>query len=382
MAYESVDQLQKMLADSTFGYAKDKKKAAGRALGTLVEIITFYLLKTWGLANSVAIERGLPEYKNPDIAHNVEFSLHPVKFSHALILESYDLPLTPTKIFKEFGATLQHLREFKVKSSQQLLTRHKILRNSCVIGEREDLLLVGLVKQLRGVGLELDLVAQYRSPYAMFECKRVGVEDGMRKGPQTIEKAKQGAYVARTVSSLQRIRVHSGDLHGVISKQDGTLYSKAYGALIEEIVNTNDPELLRNFILTVGVVSNHGNWFTSDNQNKELMVLAQSYDWLLFLTDAGLSEFIRDIVLSDDSAVAPAREAFKSSYSATKTKNSFTKVQMALEADTVLQSYFASNMKKIAEWFNIITPERQNIAKLRSQIAKLSGKDWSRIHKV
>ena len=72
MAYESVDQLQKMLADSVFDYAQDKKKAAGRALGTLVEIITFYLLKTWGLAPSVAIERGLGEYKNPTITHNVD----------------------------------------------------------------------------------------------------------------------------------------------------------------------------------------------------------------------------------------------------------------------------------------------------------------------
>jgi hypothetical protein len=86
MAYESVDQLQKMLADSVFGYAQDKKKAAGRALGTLVEIITFYLLKTWGLGPCVAIERGLAEYKNPAITHNVEYSLHPIKFSEELIL--------------------------------------------------------------------------------------------------------------------------------------------------------------------------------------------------------------------------------------------------------------------------------------------------------
>jgi hypothetical protein len=39
MAYESVDQLQKTLAETVFTYAEDKKKAAGRALVTLVEII-------------------------------------------------------------------------------------------------------------------------------------------------------------------------------------------------------------------------------------------------------------------------------------------------------------------------------------------------------
>ena len=48
MPYESVDQLQKVLTENVFHYAKDGKKAAGRALGTLVEIITFYALKSWG----------------------------------------------------------------------------------------------------------------------------------------------------------------------------------------------------------------------------------------------------------------------------------------------------------------------------------------------
>ncbi len=381
MAYESVDKLQKMLADGVFGYAQDRKKAAGRALGTLVEIITFYLLKSWGLENGIAIERGLGEYKNSGISHNVEYSLHPVKFKESLILKSYGLPLTSSKIFKEFVDKLEHLREFE-KKANQLLSSERILRNSCVIGQNSDLVLVGLVKELQGADLELDLVAQYRPPYAMFECKRVGVEDGMKKGPQTIEKAKQGAYVARTVSCLQKIRVHSGELHGVVCRPDGTLYAKPYPTLIGEIVNGSDADLLRNFILTVGVVSNHGNWFTSENQNKELMVLAQSYDWLLFLTDAGLSEFIRDVLLATTPEMAAARAAFKSSYSATKTKNSFTKVQMALEADTVLQKYFSRNSAKIANWFNIITPEGRDLATLRSQLAKLAAKQWPRIHKA
>jgi hypothetical protein len=42
MPYQSVDQLQKVLTEKVFHYAKDSKKAAGRALGTLVEIVTFY----------------------------------------------------------------------------------------------------------------------------------------------------------------------------------------------------------------------------------------------------------------------------------------------------------------------------------------------------
>jgi len=40
MAYQAVDKFPKLLANKVFGYTDDAKKAAGRALGTLVEIIT------------------------------------------------------------------------------------------------------------------------------------------------------------------------------------------------------------------------------------------------------------------------------------------------------------------------------------------------------
>lgn len=45
--YESIDKIQRALADGIFAYAGDRKKAAGRALGTFLEIITWYLIKTW-----------------------------------------------------------------------------------------------------------------------------------------------------------------------------------------------------------------------------------------------------------------------------------------------------------------------------------------------
>jgi hypothetical protein len=93
-----------------FLYAQDKKKAAGRALGTLVEVITFYLLKSWGLGASVGIERGLTEYKNPAITHNVEYSLHPIKFREEVTLRPYRLPVTSASIFKQFTDKRQPLR--------------------------------------------------------------------------------------------------------------------------------------------------------------------------------------------------------------------------------------------------------------------------------
>ncbi len=53
MSYSSIDKIQKVLAQSVFQHTLDKKKAAGRALGTIVEIITYYLIRQWNLSSDV-----------------------------------------------------------------------------------------------------------------------------------------------------------------------------------------------------------------------------------------------------------------------------------------------------------------------------------------
>ncbi len=130
----------------------------------------------------------------------------------------------------------------------------------------------------------------------------------------------------------------------------------------------------------MGVVSNHGNWFTSDNHNKELKVLAQSYDWLLFLTDAGLSQFIDRLLFNPTHELQPAKEAFLASYTGQKGVNQFTKVKIALAADTALQSFFNSNLRMIEGWFNVIAPARKRLGVLRSELDTLKGKNWGEIH--
>lgn len=383
MTYESVDQLQKVLANQVFHYTKDAKKASGRALGTLVEIITFYLLKSWGLENSIAIERQLAEYGNPDITHNVEYSLHPILRTYNLSLPK-KLPITSTRLLAAIDKNIFPVKEFH-KSGNTLLTSDLILRNSCVVAKREkpysSHLTANLCRQFTD-HFEVNIVEQYAQPYAMFECKRVGVEEGTKKGPQTIEKAKQGAYVAKMISSLHKIRMPSGELCGLIYKSADEIYTKPYAELVAEIVNSNDIRLLRDFILTVGVVSNHGNWFTSDNYNKELKVLAQSYDWLIFLTDRGLAQFIQELLLEPKPLLEPARDAFMASYTAEKKKNLFTKVQMNYAADQVLQSYFQTNLKTIEQWFNIIAPADRSMQELHSQISQLCNKNWQEIYSL
>ena len=65
---------------------------------------------------------------------------------------------------------------------------------------------------------------------------------------------------------------------------------------------------------TLGVGSNRGNWFTAEDHNKELRVLAQSYDWLPFLSDKGLAEFINELLLHPTPLLKPAKDAFLASY--------------------------------------------------------------------
>ncbi|MCD4728314.1 MAG: hypothetical protein K8R46_11665 [Pirellulales bacterium] len=379
MAYPSVDHLQNLLAKKVFHYVKDAKKAAGRALGTLIEIITFYCLKTWGFEHNTAIERRLPEYANDDITHNVEFSLHPSVSSVTLPFSRSSLPLTPHKIARNPSLAAFALADCELRSST-FLTKNLILRNACTVCDLGDRFINVYLGNLSGEEGQFIVVSLRRRPFAIVECKRVGVEEGMRKGPQTIEKAKQGAYVARSVSSLQKIRFADGRMGGMIETRDGTFRCEEYVSLLDEIIASDDAELLSRFVLTIGVVSNHGNWFTSRDHNKELKVLAQSYDWLLFLTDAGLAQFIDEVLLHPDGDLAAARDAFLTSYTGKKGANRFTKVKVALAADAALQSYFTNRLKVIEGWFNIIAPATRLLPSLRDELNTLKSKNWEDIH--
>lgn len=132
-------------------------------------------------------------------------------------------------------------------------------------------------------------------------------------------------------------------------------------------------------------MSNHGNWFTSDNPNKELVVLRDAYDWLLFLTDVGIATFIDDLLLNPKREYLPVKKAFLASYSGNGKivkkygKNQFTKAQINKDADLLLQKYFRENREKIKTWLNVITPANRDIEILREQHKKLSAKDWKNL---
>lgn len=376
MPYESVDALQQALTRDVFHYAKDAKKAAGRALGTLVEIITFYLLKTWGFEKHTAIEKRLPEYANPNITHNVEFSLHPSEEIATLTIDKTKLPLAAKKIRKLLDAPNWTCKD---SETNRLLSSSEILRNACKLYEDDTRIIVAYLGKATKTSYWLSVRRLTPHPFVVLECKRVGVQEGTKKGPQTIEKAKQGAYVARSVSSLQRIRMNDGSVYGVLHMESGELRFEPYEDFLRKIITSDAASLLRDFTMTVGIVSNHGNWFTSDDHNKELSVLAQSYDWLLFLTDAGLSEFVESLLLKPSKQFQPIRDAFIQSYTGRKGKNVFTKVTIALSADIALQKYFSTNLGNIEDWFNVISPAGQSIGELKRELSRLASKNWKAI---
>ena len=371
MSYPSIDTLQKALSEQVFSYTQDAKKAAGRALGTLVETITFYLLNEWGLNKYISIERGLEEYGNPEIKHNVEFTLHPLLTDNKVMYKGIK-PITSAKILK----LINHSNIIPKKNT--LLDKNNTLKNACVIAETSDSIILASLSNLKGQESSLNIYSQHKKPFAMFECKRVGVEEGNKKGPQTIEKAKQGAYVAKTTSSLQKIRKEDGALYGIIYDGEHPLI-KPYNELLHTIIEGHNNNLLTDFTLSIGIVSNHGNWFTSENMNKELKVLAQSYDWLLFLSDKGLAQFITELLLTPLPEYKAVQKAFLKSYTEEKKTNIFTKTKMEYEAHLALISYFHKNIKAIEDWFNIIAPNAESINTLKQELVVLYQKNWKEI---
>ena len=378
MSNNSIDSLQNVLATEVFHYAKDAKKAAGRALGTIVEIVSYHLLKAWGFGTSIAIERRIPEFARSELTHNVEFTLHPLLDIKNITLDDNDLPFTAKKIFNQ--CKFKERYRVNIKRTQ-LLSTDRLLRNSCIIYENTEHLAVAHLGENVGNHWTISIARAHCHPYAMFECKRVGVEEGIKKGPQTIEKAKQGAYVAGAVSSLQKLKLSDGTVYGAIHLENDKLILEPYDEFMEVIINSNDVQLLRHFVMTVGVVSNHGNWFTSGDHNKELKVLSGSYDWLLFLSDIGLVEFVERLLMKPKRQFKPVQDAFISSYTGTRSRNRFTKVQMSIAANYAIQNYFKENIDTIEGWFNVISPREGRVSELKTTLNTLKTKNWQDILK-
>lgn len=378
MPYESIDKLQRALQESVFKDSAAPKKAAGRALGTFVELITLYLLRTWGLRDALAIERRVPEYAYEQIRHNVEFSLHPHTRVGTITLPLSTVPITASKLHKAAAKAGVDFGEGAIAKSASgtILETGLRSRNACVFYNEADGFFTGWINRIDKGAAHIDIVQLALSPLAVLECKRVGVEEGQKRGPQTIEKAKQGAYVARTVSSLQRFRRRDGSVAGLIEGAGGKIKIGDYYEMLKAICATQADAVAQRVVLSVGIVSNHGNWFDKNHDpHKEMRVLSQSYDWLLFLSDAGLSKFIGD-ACSDTALNKTVRKVFLASYSkdsmGKKSKNAMTKVTIDLAADAELTAYFRAEQRMIKSWFSVVSPDHSTLDELEQELKVLS----------
>ena len=379
MTYESIEALQGALARDVFVRAKDAKKAAGRALGTIVETLTFFVLESWGLRDGLAIEQKLPEFGNGEITHNVEFSLHPRIDKTTINLRPDQLAssLSAKRLLKEFQDAWDICSDLTV-STTTILDKMLVQRNCCVIAKSDD----GkqfVTAQLLGLGNQpvLHLNRLVSTPYAMFECKRVGVEEGQKKGPTSIEKAKQGAYVASRVSSLQRIFSYDGRHLAVVFEADGSARISPYKETLDWVISKGSLSDLEGVVATVGIVSNHGNWFTGTNLNKELKVLRQSYDWLLFLKDNALAEFITDAIFSPVIGMECVREAFLATYETMEKgrRNTFTKVTMSPTVYSAMLHYMVQRKEHIAkDWFEVLAPFGSSLFELQNELITLDSR--------
>lgn len=107
-----------------------------------------------------------------------------------------------------------------------------------------------------------------------------------------------------------------------------------------------------------------------------MKVLANAYDWLLFLTDAGLAEFVTTLLLKPKLKYRVVRDAFISSYEEGKKANVFTKTKIDKNAHDALCDYFSENINTIEEWFNVISPEKHEIGSLKQALNILKDKNW------
>ncbi len=119
-------------------------------MGTLVEIITFHLLKAWGLEQSTLIERKLPQYANTEISHNVEFTLYPSEMVAVdiSIEHSFATSITSRKILSKLPPDLC-IALMKIKTGS-LLSKDGLQRNACVLAEDNETILAANLNSFKG----------------------------------------------------------------------------------------------------------------------------------------------------------------------------------------------------------------------------------------
>lgn len=366
----SVDEVQRELEKSIFVERRDAFKATGRALGTIQEIIVYFLFEVYNIGERLFLEYPLPEYGRPDIVHNVEFSIHPLVSIEPIeysgrVNKNIQFPKELKKNFKE--------QIKKIKTSVTLIEKNREfdretrIINPCFIRNINEwtydkIFKAGYVEDTSGL-----FITNLSKPISFIECKRVGLETGTTTGPQTIEKAKQAAYLALRCSKLQKI-ITSDDILGFLDLKDRFI-CRPYEELWSEILDKKDVELLNGVVRSIIFLSNHINWYLNDIEKKDLHILKQSYDWTIWIEDKALAEFVKIFILPE----GIIRNVFYKNYvQRSKGGTFFTKNRLDNEVYRILYSYFRRNKEEIARnWLTVLSPEEKTFIDLINEIKNI-----------
>jgi hypothetical protein len=366
----SVDDVQKILMDKIFSKSEASKKAAGRALGTIQEIIVWLLLDAHGLGNRTILEYRLPEYARPHITHNVEFSINPQRKVEQVRLES-ELHKTiklPQSIIDRHSVQKTSLnRSVRVIDHNSQFQRPVRLINPSFVKNVEEWQADALYFGQYIDNNQGSVVSVSKMPVAFIESKRVGLEVGTTTGPQTIEKAKQGSYTALRCSKLQKVFLPKMTC-GVIAKNVGEqIKLRPYDEVWEEIIASKDIELLNGIIRSVIFLSDHINWYVNGIAKKDLTILQQSYDWTIWINDQGLVNFVTDCILGNEEVFG----AFSRNYTE-RTPGSlgfFTKNRIDDRVYRILLSYFNRNLQRILkDWLCVLGPSGKQFSDLVTEL--------------
>jgi len=369
----TVDDLQQQLMNEFFDRKRSPKKAAGRALGVIQEVITYYTLRSMGVYKSVFLEGRLPEYNptKPALTHNAEFTIHNV-------VEEQEVELDKTTIGdKEYSYYLKEISGLEKDVNEQLVERlyeGGIRLFAVPIGKKSELDFrhEGIMRVAEWISESRGQVRVLQQrPVAYVECKRVGLEEGTTSGPQTIEKAKQAAYVAGHSSAIQGLR---GPLtkHGTYYDTDQEQWIvKLYEDIWNDIIN-RDLEV-EHAIRSIIFVGNHVNWYPGGDMSKDLQVMVDNHDWAVWVEDNALVDFSTEFLFARNSKVG---EAFRMHHSDDRSSGVryFSKQSIWEPAHRELLDFFESKFDHVRDdWFRVLGRDGEDtIADLGAELIKLS----------
>jgi len=366
----TVDDAQKYLKEAFFQHAKSQKKAAGRAIGTILEIIVYFILETYDLIKNMTVEYRLPEYGPNDVVHNVEYGIHPnigtiQSEMSGTVHKNLQIPRSIQKAFgnsKDLKRSIRVL-EYNNKADRKIRINNRLFVSNIVDWNYDEIFVGHLLDNSKG-----EILVLQKSPIAYIECKRVGREEGTKTGPTSIEKAKQASYVALRTSRLQKF---FGDdaIYGIlpIRTKDGIGFRvEPYSDLWLDLLRKERYEDLIGVVRSTVFVSNHVNWYINDREKKDLSVIKQSHDWTIWVNDYGIVEFI-DKFLNKDCAV---KDAFTLTYIDRKGGGSlFTKTRMETEAYALLNKFFRSNIEHVKKnWLKVLSPSDRSLDDMMKEL--------------